>query len=825
VIKLVAQPTSVSPVAPVSLTKTTVTDDDLARSLNTTKEKMKSFLGQADSFQGDEAKVKQLATMHGIDPEKAYTMYKTKKTTSVLRRQAIFLSFADLKKYGLEWEVLKEKEVGDIIPSGEVQFKIIDIVDDPTYGKGFYVVPIKKEEEEGEPEKPIRKAQLSHMQQTFEEPVTVIDESTLGGPGLDGYAYEANTYCEECAIDIMKELYAKGKAPKSTEDPAFTDSGDWPQPIFFGESDRSVDCAICGEHLYGEDESDVEAQRRNLPGDRYEITTWFERDRAHVALNDLDKNKTVLEWWDEEVHDAVEDGFLDPRDWKGSAMDYARHLGIITAEKRHAKKKVIACGVMGDESYGTHFEQKVPHLDADPPKFVFRFKDNLWKKALGIVSEELGIKLEPKQKLDPVIKSRIREVAIRLSKEDGQDASGNKEEPRARVAEACVSGPMKIKEGDKVFNSVTGEAGTVKKISEDGKTFTVKYDDGEKPTSYDQLILINPIEQKAQKDIHYSEIKFDIFNKGFKGRVDEISPAIFLGEKPPNVSKEALQKAMASPGDWIKVAQIGEVTVPSGIYEYLRTSPHGAKPSPGEFPHGEPEITGKLAVLVNTAGEVGEKLRNQIDNIESRRKAIREALKVRQSEEERRQGIPGLEREMKVTKERFEKELGPAVREQLMKWDDKLAKVGQSILFSKEAVDIWLGHTEEYKVRVMTMYQTAYKTEDEKERARAVGKLKQVMDFLEQRSSGAYRFMKEVLANYDAEMDRIENALKIRTVFSPMNPRSKLLKLSLVKKEADLMVDITNSLDELEDTSTELVKVIMFLGSIFEEGTSLVEGV
>jgi hypothetical protein len=56
------------------------------------------------------------------------------------------------------------------------------------------------------------------------------------------------------------------------------------------------------------------------------VETWFERDRAHVALYDS-RTQTVLgEWWDDDVAQAVEDGFLDRRDYHRSAYDYARHL-------------------------------------------------------------------------------------------------------------------------------------------------------------------------------------------------------------------------------------------------------------------------------------------------------------------------------------------------------------------------------------------------------------------------------------------------------------------------------------------------------------------
>ena len=66
----------------------------------------------------------------------------------------------------------------------------------------------------------------------------------------------------------------------------------------------------------------------------FEIETWFERDRAHVELRDRRTDQTVIEWWDENVQEAVDDGFLDPRDWLGSALDYATRLGMIRESER-----------------------------------------------------------------------------------------------------------------------------------------------------------------------------------------------------------------------------------------------------------------------------------------------------------------------------------------------------------------------------------------------------------------------------------------------------------------------------------------------------------
>ena len=61
----------------------------------------------------------------------------------------------------------------------------------------------------------------------------------------------------------------------------------------------------------------------------YRIETWFERDRACVQL--LSDDDEILSIWDENVSELVEDGFLDPRDWLGSAIDYATQVGLIRA--------------------------------------------------------------------------------------------------------------------------------------------------------------------------------------------------------------------------------------------------------------------------------------------------------------------------------------------------------------------------------------------------------------------------------------------------------------------------------------------------------------
>jgi hypothetical protein len=67
----------------------------------------------------------------------------------------------------------------------------------------------------------------------------------------------------------------------------------------------------------------------NMTNTITECSTWFERDRAHVELREAATGRTIIEWWDEQVSEAVEDGFLNPRDWHRSAREYAVYLGVL----------------------------------------------------------------------------------------------------------------------------------------------------------------------------------------------------------------------------------------------------------------------------------------------------------------------------------------------------------------------------------------------------------------------------------------------------------------------------------------------------------------
>jgi hypothetical protein len=73
------------------------------------------------------------------------------------------------------------------------------------------------------------------------------DEALLGGPGLDGYAYQADTLCVACGQEHIL------KAPQAVleDDLLCRDSDSLPQPIFFGEHEDARHCGECGEYLYG----------------------------------------------------------------------------------------------------------------------------------------------------------------------------------------------------------------------------------------------------------------------------------------------------------------------------------------------------------------------------------------------------------------------------------------------------------------------------------------------------------------------------------------------------------------------------------------------
>lgn len=92
----------------------------------------------------------------------------------------------------------------------------------------------------------------------------------------------------------------------------------------------------------------VVAARKTFALEDTKLQTWFERDRAHVDLQDRETDRTLIEFWDEDVEQLLEDGFLDRKDLHGSLFNYAVHLGAVKSRQKsrshatrpaHARKK------------------------------------------------------------------------------------------------------------------------------------------------------------------------------------------------------------------------------------------------------------------------------------------------------------------------------------------------------------------------------------------------------------------------------------------------------------------------------------------------------
>jgi hypothetical protein len=83
------------------------------------------------------------------------------------------------------------------------------------------------------------------------DPKYTVECALDGGPGLDGYAYNADIYCVPCGQALIEAVF---KVKPEMDELEFNDSAECPQPIFFGESDYAEHCGGCGAYLYGEQE-------------------------------------------------------------------------------------------------------------------------------------------------------------------------------------------------------------------------------------------------------------------------------------------------------------------------------------------------------------------------------------------------------------------------------------------------------------------------------------------------------------------------------------------------------------------------------------------
>jgi len=77
-----------------------------------------------------------------------------------------------------------------------------------------------------------------------QDQVYTRDDVFRGGPGLSGYAWKADIWCEDCVKEVFNQ---EGPFTESE----FKDSEVVPQPIFFGEHDTPQYCVKCNKYLYG----------------------------------------------------------------------------------------------------------------------------------------------------------------------------------------------------------------------------------------------------------------------------------------------------------------------------------------------------------------------------------------------------------------------------------------------------------------------------------------------------------------------------------------------------------------------------------------------
>lgn len=82
--------------------------------------------------------------------------------------------------------------------------------------------------------------------------------------------------------------------------------------------------------------------KKAIADNEYIVSVWFERDRANISLS-LPDGKVIFELWDEDVDEAITDGFLvpprlasmssaaanDSEAWRSTVLDYARYYEMI----------------------------------------------------------------------------------------------------------------------------------------------------------------------------------------------------------------------------------------------------------------------------------------------------------------------------------------------------------------------------------------------------------------------------------------------------------------------------------------------------------------
>ncbi len=84
-----------------------------------------------------------------------------------------------------------------------------------------------------------------------------------------------------------------------------------------------VECVRCKSGAPATDASNP------IPINETKLSNGLTSNPKFVELEDRRNGKTIIDWWDDDVDDALEDGFLRKGDLHGSAYQYARSLNLL----------------------------------------------------------------------------------------------------------------------------------------------------------------------------------------------------------------------------------------------------------------------------------------------------------------------------------------------------------------------------------------------------------------------------------------------------------------------------------------------------------------
>lgn len=104
---------------------------------------------------------------------------------------------------------------------------------------------------------------------------------------------------------------------------------------------------------------------------QYKVDSHFERDRAYVSIEDLN-GKEIATWWDDDVRELIDDGFLNPKDLQGSAIEYARHLGLIESKEDTKPLWVLYVGKKGSGTLHPQFSDYSRKIVADEYNYSWK---------------------------------------------------------------------------------------------------------------------------------------------------------------------------------------------------------------------------------------------------------------------------------------------------------------------------------------------------------------------------------------------------------------------------------------------------------------------